>query len=348
MATKPSQDGNSSPTKAKTGQLAPPEEQFWKRYSPHHEFPLSLSSSVVLHLMGLAILIFGAILLLRFIPNTAVAVDAVTIAGGGGNPDGIGNDRGDGAVLPGKEVVESDKPPEKMAKNVPSEKLQTPDATTPPLVTEPSKDDRMVDQNAEAMSNQAASVRSKAKEKLAAYLAGKGQGGSGMGGGKGKGRGTGEGDLEGPGKSTQTQRDRRRARWTMVFNTRGGQGQDYLKQLDALGAILAVPTSGDNYLVIRDLKEKPVRSVVEDIRQFNMIWWVDDMPQSVHSLAAALGIPVPEHFVAFFPLALEQELLQKEQQAYRGNEDDIVETRFRVEWRSGHYEPVVSEVRRKR
>src|SRR5260370_39736114 len=34
--------------------LVPPEERFWKRYSPNHELPLSSASSALMHLCALA------------------------------------------------------------------------------------------------------------------------------------------------------------------------------------------------------------------------------------------------------------------------------------------------------
>src|SRR5262245_10723392 len=46
------------PTAAPTlpGPLAPPEERFWRRYSPHHEFPLSSAVSIALHILALVLL----------------------------------------------------------------------------------------------------------------------------------------------------------------------------------------------------------------------------------------------------------------------------------------------------
>jgi hypothetical protein len=144
------------------------------------------------------------------------------------------------------------------------------------------------------------------------------------------------------------QRDKRRVRWVLVFTTGPGKGSDYLKQLDSLGAILAYEAGDDKYMVVRNLKEKPVRPVQEDIRKFDMIWWVDDQPKSVRSLASALGInPPPEAFVAFFPAALEQELLDKELKVFQGKEEDIEETRFRLILRDGRYQPEVVSQRRK-
>src|SRR5205085_2517874 len=53
MATAPPATNN-APKPAPTAKkpLVPPEERFWVRYSPHHEFPWSTVSSVALHLIG--------------------------------------------------------------------------------------------------------------------------------------------------------------------------------------------------------------------------------------------------------------------------------------------------------
>jgi hypothetical protein len=146
----------------------------------------------------------------------------------------------------------------------------------------------------------------------------------------------------GPG-SGANDRVKRPLRWTLIFNTR--DGHDYKAQLKAFGAILAVPdpTNADNYLVIRDLDQKPAQPKPEDISQIHRIYWVDDKPASVRSLATALGIPPPRHFVVFFPQEFEDELLKLEL-SYRGKqENQIAETRFEVRrGRGGRaYDPVV-------
>jgi len=343
MATPPSHDGNNLPKKSKKPLPKVPEARFWKRYSPHHEFPLSLSSSLFLHIVGLVILVFAGYLLalIGLGQNNAIAVDAVTIAGGGGNPDGVGNEKGAGAIPTGPEAVINERPPEVRSETPSAEPLVTPHAAPPPITSQSSDNDRAIEE-AKNLGSRLTNLSSTARQKFADYLAGKGKGGTGSGGGKGSGKGTGEGDLQGPGKNNLTQREKRKARWVMLFTTR--EGNDYLRQLEGLGAILAFPTGEDKFLVIRDLKSRPFRTVEEDIKTFNMIWWVDDKSRSVESLADALGVrPVPDYFVAFFPVKLENQLLQKELQAFRGNEEDIEETVFRVERRNGQYEPVVAQ-----
>jgi hypothetical protein len=73
---------------------------------------------------------------------------------------------------------------------------------------------------------------------------------------------------------------------------------------------------------------------MEDVRQIQRIFWIDDRLDSVASLARAIGIKVPTHFFAFFPMELEKELarIEKEVADKDGIKDidDIYETRFEV------------------
>src|SRR5262249_37242501 len=119
-------------------------------------------------------------------------------------------------------------------------------------------------------------------------------------------------------------------------------GHDYLRQLQHLGAIVAIQQPGGGFLVYRDLSSKPLKGELEDISGINRIYWVDDKPHSVQSLARAMGIfPPPPYIAAFFPERVEKELRRKEELHYRGNEDNIEETRFQVVRRGTKYEPIV-------
>ncbi len=129
-------------------------------------------------------------------------------------------------------------------------------------------------------------------------------------------------------------------RWVLTFETR--DGFDYLRQLEALGAILAVPLEGDRFLVIRNLKQRPARGEIENAAAIQRIFWIDDKPESVRSLARALQLGrVPDHIVAFFPDALEEELLRKELAFRNRREEEIRKTYFRLERRGGRFAPVV-------
>jgi hypothetical protein len=175
-----------------------------------------------------------------------------------------------------------------------------------------------------------------------AKVAPAGTGGTGSGGGKGSGVGTGTGAGTGEGTAQMNQRQKRMLRWTMTFDTRNGQ--DYLKQLRGLGAILAIPEEGKDgeYEVIRDLSRHPAQPQAEDVRKIQRIFWIDNNPSSVMGMMQALGLNRrPSHFVAFMPEELEQKLFELEHK-YRGlKEEQIHETRFKVNHTARGYEPEV-------
>jgi RNA polymerase sigma factor (sigma-70 family) len=127
-----------------------------------------------------------------------------------------------------------------------------------------------------------------------------------------------------------TDRPQRRVlRWRLSFDTK--DGGDYAKQIEALGAILAVPTGNSKqYRVIRDLSKRPVTSVVEDVGNVDRIFWVENDEESIRSLAKELGLaPVPQRIFIFLPKFVEDELLRKELAYARRQESDIAETTFR-------------------
>jgi RNA polymerase sigma factor (sigma-70 family) len=137
-------------------------------------------------------------------------------------------------------------------------------------------------------------------------------------------------------------------RWVLKFDTK--DGEEYARQLQALGAVLAVPDPKDKgtFRVIRDLAKRPVRREVEDLSKLDRIFWVDDDRHSVAGLAKAVGLtPVPDFIVAFFPQIVEDELLRKER-AFAGlAEEDILETHFRVRrTKTGYDLLVVDQVRK--
>src|SRR5581483_857098 len=75
----------------------PPEESFWKHYSPHHEFPLSLLSSAMLHAIGITFLLLVAFgIILAFKHNQSLPVEPVRLAGGGGGGSKTGSENGEG------------------------------------------------------------------------------------------------------------------------------------------------------------------------------------------------------------------------------------------------------------
>jgi hypothetical protein len=280
-----------------------------------------------MHIVGFVLL--GGFLLAFFGLNRdrELPIDAVVVSGSDGNPNGVGNDNPGNGVPPTSEAID-DKDKSQQAtisNNLNKESLVKPEAKKLDLPVAPDSV-RRVEADTSADTRLGA-ISEKLRAKISGTVAVQEKGGSGRGG---------------PGRGNITQREKRQLRWTMIFNTRNGE--DYANQLIGLGAILAIPGANNEYLVIRDLDRRhgPVQAKPEDLKDLNRIYWVDDKPESVHSLAMALGIhPVPHHIVAFFPQDLEKELLDKELKAFRGKEEDIAETVFSVDHRSGRYEPVV-------
>ncbi len=309
VVTKPNPGQNSPPVAKKPGepqaaerkQPAVPEDDFWRRYSPNHEFPLSSAASVVLHMFVVLMIALFA----RWATETAATtpeIEAIVFAGGGGDPSGNSLDL-DAKSMP--EAIEFDP----SAKPVEDRLPPLENALTP-------------SQNVRAIEK----VETKTSDVLKRA---KGLYGSGSGGGGMSGRGTGIGSGEDPG--VETARARRLNRWDIRFEYTGGE--DYLHQLKSLGAIIAVP-SGDKYMLYRDINQRPARGELvphSGLSKLNRIYWVNKDREAVDLLLAAMGVtPGPDRFWAFFPYEFEQDLAKKEL-AFRGRqEEDIKETIFKV------------------
>jgi hypothetical protein len=322
----------------------PPDERFWKRYSRHHELPLSVASSFFLHIAGyglLGLILTGTLLsFLGFNQEEPLSVEPIQVAAGGsGIEEGIGAGPANGDIPLRRESLK-DNPSVKTA-----EKDILP-IDAPPLhdPSEVLENSRLIELPKTSLDLQAGADQ-RLRNQINHVLAGKGKGGHGSAGGEGRGQGGGAGNATGPGVSNTklNQRQKRLLRWAMVFNKR--DGEDYLRQLHLLGAFIAVPTRDGQHTVFRNLAHPPLHGKIEDIEQINLIHWTDDRPDSVRSLASAMGLQdMPESIIAFFPLELERSLREKERQAYAGDEENIRETTFRVVNRGGHYEPIVSSI----
>lgn len=358
--TQAASTSNTTGAKPANQPLVPPDESMWKRYSPHGELPLSGAGSLTIHL-----LVFGLMLLAAWLAysvfghtNRSLPVEAVRLdlAGGGGDKNARGNGpgRGPAPVEAGATNEEPKTTPD------PSEEIKRPDLPTETAPKTPFK----FDDTAKRYIQRSDTASSAALQKLAeanirirlpdGEEGRKGEG-TGKGGGSGSGDGGGVGSGKGPGHGNLTQREKRMLRWSMLFNT--ASGPDYVSQLQGLGAILAVPVredaNGRDYRIIRDMARRPAQLVNEDISQIQRIYWIDDKPQSVRDVLTVLGVPlrqVPSHFVAFMPEELERKLFELEK-AYLAkhnpghSEDDIVETRFRINRTGRGYEPQVIEVK---
>jgi len=342
--TTPVLPSNPAPAEATTS-LVPPDEKFWQHYSPHHEFPLSSVTSVALHVLVIALLALAAWVAVKLgldESDKAADVEAVALepGGGGGDPEGVPDAKGRAGVggsVPDAEAVNQDRETASLTPpTTPLTGFPVPADIDPFDIPQlKSADGTQAVRVSEEALAALGKLNAEARKQLSQGVRSQGKGGQGTGGGGGAGTGPGKGNNQGPGDSKESQRVKRTLRWIMVFSTR--DGRDYADQLQSLGAILAVPNPAnpEQFLVTRDLARRPVALKVEDVKNINRIYWIDDRRESVDQLAAALGIrPVPPAVVAFFPVELEQSLLQKEL-AYgssrgRKAEGDIQETRFSI------------------
>src|SRR2546427_35670 len=213
---------SSDTSKAKTGTNEtepvlplPPEERFWKRYSPHHEFTLSSASSAVVHILALGILVLGAHTFASW--ATPVEVDAIEI-GGGGRQDGVDGfpsgkfahiedvkDMGDSAPLT--------RTPPRTENLKDAEKLKN-------SLVKPADEPRLTDAETALASKNLSVLGQQVRDRLNALqqrAASKGIRGPGQKGGEGPGTGPAKGPGFGPG-GTIRKRQERQGRWTMNFN----------------------------------------------------------------------------------------------------------------------------------
>lgn len=323
----------------------PPAESFWERYSPHHEFSLSSVGSLTLHALLLGLLVLASILgfftLVGLEPTAPPQLDALTVhggGGGGGDPLGVGRGIG-GKGDPLVEDVRNDPEP---APYVGTPLAEIPRAKVDPLqfpVVASDPDGKRFIEKSNLAVVALSKLQQEARDQLLRGLAGKGEGGPGKEGGRDTGSDKGTTPSPAPAKPL-TKREKRVLRWVMVFNVR--DGFEYLRQLDGLGAILGIPEARGQYRILRNLKQRPARGEIEDLKSIERIFWVDDTADSVRSLGRALQLePLPNHIVAFFPREVEEDLLRKELN-FRGlQEEDIQETRFRLIRHGNKYVPQV-------
>jgi hypothetical protein len=335
MPPTPSATTNNAPLQNKRG-LVPPDERFWKRYSPHHEFPLSSVGSFTLHALILGLLILasltGLFQMMGLTKGDPPPIEAVTIGPGGGGGDPRGAGKGPGGK-PVENVTPDPEPGPSTDVSLTSVPRVKVDPVEFPFVAQDPIGKRLIEKGNLALAANT-KIQREARDRLMRGLAGQGHGGPGQDGGKDRGKDKGVGPGDGPGQKPLTARQKRVLRWVMTFDPR--DGNEYVRQLDALGAIIGVPAGNDQYRIIRNLKKRPATGEIENLDKIQLIWWVDDKDYSVRSLCATLQIqPIPSHLLAFFPQKVEEDLLKMELN-YRGmSEDDIQETRFLV-YRSGN------------
>jgi hypothetical protein len=270
--------------------------------------------------------------------NNPVAIDAVALAPGNGGDD---QEEGASKGTPDSPKEDVATPKQQPAAPVPN----TPELTAPkpesPKIPEPSRPDtmRFIDESkqaSDAIQKQVEEAMNQAQPRQEAPKA------RGTPDGTGKGV---EGSGPGAGRSGSIvqQRVRRRGRWQLDFTV--ASAEDHLRQLSALGAILAFPAGGGKFYVVRDLMGRPPRGKIEDVAKINRIWFIDRQPATASEIARVLHSPLAgPFFVAFFPNELENSMAEMEK-SYRGRpEQELTEKfRFKVIPSGGSWTVVVDE-----
>ncbi len=314
----------------------PPANSVWIRYHPWIEGVMAHISAWSIHLL----IIGGAVLWFTYLayalgfarPPRSLPMEAVTLdSGGGGSEKGTGTEPGGEQHAP-IEAAANDKSNTGGTKNTaqPEDRPQLTDVQVKQIdqtFTEPVA--RLIKQDVGSMKS-FASLQNDVRNKLLDGInPSKGNGGTGTDGGKGAGTGTGTGAGTGAGhQRVINERTKRMLRWSMHFKTH--DPADYLRQLQALGAVLAFQSGPDSFEVV-DLTKHPLRPEVKDLATINKIWWIDDDPRSVGGLLQVLRLPLRAgRVIAFIPNEVEEELAKAELAYQHADEDDIFETTFDV------------------
>ena len=347
----------SQATAEKSTPLIPPDERFWQRYSPHHEFPLSSVASLALH--GLVIgtmLLAGWWMSRRWQDDLAKppSMDVVQVEGGTGL-EGLGGGSGlPGPIDPGgakKEFVELN-PNVKQFKADPTtprlkDPILTPEklpevAQTDPDLSTTEFDDIAKDADKVLRNLMKIPTSTQAATKVASKGPpgeGKGTGPLGPGRGFKQGPGTGTG---GPPGRPQTRQDILAWRWRFDL---AGDGKEHAKKLDAMGVIVGLPDGRGGIVVARNLKQRPVKLQNENLEPYkDAVKWYNTKADSLFKLAQELRIPLPQFVVLLLPKEREDKMAAAEQEYTRRQGrrlEEVQATWFDFRFRNGTYEPEV-------
>ncbi len=303
------------------------DQQFWTRYSPRYEMPISYTASALV-----IALLAGLLALVLMVPVFSRPKPAAQIGYIGEDMVGAGSEGATGAAEPNAANNPEPKPdPIREVEPNPVEKL-------PPVKDEPARD-IVTEPNADTPKPDAAR---KLNDAIQSRLDGNQKGGSA---GNDK-AGTGPG---GPGADSTAARS---LRWVITFKTR--DGRDYLSQLSALGAVVVVPIPPDSreQYIFRDLTDpkKRAKCTAKDWDQLTtLVQFTDTKRQSVDDVSVALGLDfIPKNFMAFFPKELEDRLSRMEKGHANRRAEDIEETRFEMLMKDGKCEIKVVEQKLKK
>ncbi len=305
-----------------------PNDVVWHKFTVRRAFPISTILSASIHVGFLIVVISGVVSWLTNDRDEPIEFEPVVIyAPRGGGADGSEDQTSLGSATTWTDPFQAIEPSQRPTPRV------TAQPEIVPMVAQ------QTDTSVEIPDTDLTSPRLKnlaPRPNLLTLVGGlpdalKGKGGRAVGHGDGKGRGDGNGEGDGPG-GRLTVKQKRQLRWHLLFNI--SNAADYLDQLRRMKAIIGFQFPDRSIHLIADLQKRP--APLQRVAQVpDRIFWMDDDPDSVRSICDELRVtPLPQRVVAFFPEAIEEELLRKErsygQRFGRTHEDDFVETVFRV------------------
>ena len=311
---------------------APPEEQFWERYNKRLEFPLSTAVTVLIHALVAGLLV----LVLSYLMNgskvaSAVPVSLVEVVGQDDDGDGsAGSSRVENPIG----IAPTDPWQASLALLPSPADLPKVEAEIRKLLEDPERAVAISPANGAQYDQLDETLRKKLLQE--------------PGGNKGAGGANGKGDTKqagnGPGGFANDSRSRS-LRWVLRFTTM--DGQDYLDQLAAMGAVILIPLPPENKecLYFPNLKKLGERRLATegDLKKLaGQVRFSDARPESVRAVCEALGVKEKARtFWAFFPKGLEDELARKEMGYRNRRPEDVAETVFRITLRDGKAEITV-------
>jgi hypothetical protein len=310
----------------------PPEEDFDEKYNKRLEFPISIVSAVLFHVIIGAVLIVVLAVLLRSgddkggVPVKLVALDGFDDSGEGSAGSG-------GVEDP---FIKADGDPDKALDSLvdPSKLPEVKENMEKTIkYLDPTGNLKVSEANAAAYSSLNEAVR----KKLLGQRQGAGnEKGSGFDGSKGTG----------PGGTGSDSTLGRNMRWVLRFKVESGR--NYLEQLKAMEAELLVPyPNSEKCVLIQNLDNLSDQRTAtdEDMRRLsNKVKFSDGRREAVRAIAQTLKLDfTPGSFWAFFPRKIEEKLAQKETNYRNRRAEDIEETIFSVRVTGGEAEFVVEE-----
>jgi hypothetical protein len=316
---------------------APPEEEFWDKYNPRLEFPLSSVGTFLVHVLIGTLLVFMLWAMEDNDDHSGVGVKMMDVAGM--------DDFGDGSAGSGGQddpLVKSD------ADSMRQDNIASlADPTALPQITEDLKKTlKYIDPSGNLPITAANAV---AYDKLSETMKKKLLGGR-QGAGSEAGTGFDNSKGQGPGGTGANSTLGRNMRWTLRF--RVSSGRDYLSQLQAMHAKLLIPMPDPTKcILIEDIANPNAQKIISenDLGPYaDRLKFADSRREAVTAVAGTLGLDfTPKTFFAVFDQEMEADLARKETGYRNRRAEDIEETVFKVTVRGGEYEVVVDEQKAK-